>query len=106
MHLEVRPGHSLSDATGVTGCFRSYIRHPHPGDLAGSDQDPTCVQLAGPKSTKRSFPPSIPPSLPPSVRPSGQLACSDAVRSSTDSVFSPPRSSAQPREIRGISDTF
>ncbi len=31
----------------VIGSFGSYnIRHPHPGDPAGVDQTPTCVQLA------------------------------------------------------------
>ena len=38
----VQPGHIVSDAPGVIGCFGSYIRHPHPGDPAGGDQAPTC----------------------------------------------------------------
>ena len=41
----MQPGHIVSDAPGVIGCFGSYIRHPHPGNPARGDQATTCVQV-------------------------------------------------------------
>lgn len=40
-------GHIFSDVPGIIGCFGSFnFMHPPPGDLAGADETPACVQMA------------------------------------------------------------
>lgn len=40
-------GHNVSDVPGIIGCLGFFnIIHPHPGDPAGADQTPACVQMA------------------------------------------------------------
>ena len=40
-------GHIISDVPGITGRPGSFnIRRPPPGDPAGADQTPACVQIA------------------------------------------------------------